>query len=45
VKDKTGTFQSWVWFISALSLFLLPPVATLAGMLWWTARALRRKPP
>jgi uncharacterized BrkB/YihY/UPF0761 family membrane protein len=44
-QGNASTFTSWAWFISTLALFLVPPVATFAGMIWWAARALRRKPP
>ena len=39
-----GSTRGWInaWVISAWFIFLLPPVATLAGMIWWAVRVHRR---
>ena len=38
----TRSFASRVWIVSAWLVFLIPPLATLVGMLWWSVRAVRR---
>ncbi len=40
--EGPSVFAAWAWVISAWLVFLLPPLATLAGMLWWLVRATRR---
>jgi len=39
-----GSTKGWVnaWVFSAWVVFLLPPLATLTGMIWWAVRAYHR---
>jgi hypothetical protein len=48
IEGSTNRWLINAWIVSGWSVFLLPPVATLAGMIWWAVQAHRRakqKPP
>lgn len=42
MEGDISSAEFFAWVVSAWAVFLLPPVATLAVMVWWAVRVHRR---